>query len=352
VHGAKRRKAADHLNFLKRNDEILAFESNGFNSHHGAMPDACAAHRPSDDRTALVVQKGDHSVGFYALPGGHERERVPVDPFPHELALCDGGRLALVTHFGVALAEDEGAGGNTVSVIDVAARRRVGRLDCGEHRRPHGIAVDGAGRVLVLSEATSRLLVFDKAIGGSLRSVHASGGRGSHMVTVTRSGDTAFCSNMRSGTVSVIDLAHDTAAPVAIDVGARPEAAVLDADEQRLYVVNRESGDIAVIDVATRRVCDQIVTGAGPVRLCWANDGTLLVALYHARELVRIDPSTRSVLARIALPGAPISIAFDAGQGVAYLSTLDQEVVAVDVASRAVSGRFATRADPDPVALV
>jgi YVTN family beta-propeller protein len=306
----------------------------------------------SRDPVALVVHKGDHSIGFYALPSGTETGCIEVDRYPHELAISADGRLALVTHFGVALAEHEGAGGNSVSVIDIEARRRVARLDCGVHRRPHGIALDSRGRVMVLSEATSHLLVFDHAIGGELRSTHATGGRGAHMVTVTRNGSVAFCSNMLSGTVSVVDLDNGNAPPVVIAVGARPEAAVLDDAERRLYVVNRESGDVAVIDVASRRVCDRIAAGAGPVRICWADDGTLLVALYHARELVRIDPARHAVITRLPLPDAPISIAFDALRDTVYMSTLGQEVVAVDLPAARISGRFATRADPDPVALV
>ena len=81
-------------------------------------------------RTAIVVQKGDHSVGFYELGGGREVARVALDRYPHEMALSRDRTLALVTHFGVALAEDEGDGGNTVSVVDVVQRKRVAVIDC------------------------------------------------------------------------------------------------------------------------------------------------------------------------------------------------------------------------------
>jgi hypothetical protein len=47
----------------------------------------------------------------------------------------------------VALAEDEGPGGNTISIVDLTTPRRVGLIDCGAWRRPHGIAFDGRGRL-------------------------------------------------------------------------------------------------------------------------------------------------------------------------------------------------------------
>ncbi len=74
----------------------------------------------------VVVQKGDHSLGYYDFETGAELDRVLIDPFPHEFAISPDGRLAYMAHFGVPLAEDEGPGGNTVSVVDIQARRRVG----------------------------------------------------------------------------------------------------------------------------------------------------------------------------------------------------------------------------------
>ena len=35
----------------------------------------------------VVVQKGDHSFGYYDLSTGIELSRTPIDPFPHELAI-------------------------------------------------------------------------------------------------------------------------------------------------------------------------------------------------------------------------------------------------------------------------
>lgn len=78
----------------------------------------------SDRDVILVVQKGDHSLGYDDFETGSEIDRVPVDPFPHEFSLSPDGRFAYLAHFGVELAEHEGAGGNTVSVVDLRARRR------------------------------------------------------------------------------------------------------------------------------------------------------------------------------------------------------------------------------------
>jgi hypothetical protein len=56
----------------------------------------------------IVVQKGDHSLGYYDFANGTELGRTTVDPFPHEFVLSADRQFAYSCHFGVALAEDEG----------------------------------------------------------------------------------------------------------------------------------------------------------------------------------------------------------------------------------------------------
>ena len=79
----------------------------------------------------VVVQKGDHWLGDYDFHTGEELARVPVDPFPHEFAISPDGRLAYVANFGVALAEQDGPGGNSLSIVDLQAQLRVAIFDCG-----------------------------------------------------------------------------------------------------------------------------------------------------------------------------------------------------------------------------
>lgn len=300
----------------------------------------------------LVVQKGDHSLGYYDPQKGAEQDRVAIDPFPHEFAVTEDGRYAFCCHFGVALAEDEGPGGHTVSIVDIAARRRIGTLDCGDFRRPHDIALDGKGAAYVLSEGASRLLVSRAPLRGRFDHDQPTGGEGSHMLTVTRDGRLAFSSNMRSASVSALFPDDPARPPVVIPVGQRPEGSVLDPDERLMYVVNRESADISVIDLHSLTVTGTIATRPGPVRVCWDQQRRLLVPLYHDRSLAVIDPHNPRAQIAIALPEKPISISFDATDALAFLSTLGNEVCVVDVEAKTVVRRIATRNDPDPTALI
>lgn len=299
----------------------------------------------------LVVQKGDHSLGYYDLETGAELGRVLVDPYPHEFAISPDGRLAYMAHFGVGLAEDAGPGGNTVSVVDIQARRRIGTIDCREYRRPHDVAFDGAGALYVLSEGTSNLLVAGDPASGRIDRVLPTGGEGSHKVSVLRDGSMAFCSNMNSDTVGVVFPRDPERSAVIIPVGNRPEGSVLDAEERRLFVVNREAREISVIDVQRLAVVGSIGTPKGPVRICRDRRGRLLVALYYDCGLAVIDPD-RGAQQVVPLPERPISIGFHEETQTALLSTHAHRICLVDVATGKLVRFVPTRSDPDPMVVV
>ena len=185
--------------------------------------------------TIVVVQKDDHSLGFYDFASGEPRGRVPLPPFPHEFVISPDGRYAYSCHFGLRLAEDEGPGGDEVSVVDLHARQHVRSIACNGWRRPHGITRDRDGRLYVLSEGASRLLVIDDPQSGHIDATVPTEGRGSHIVSVTGDGSLAFCSNMWSDTVSVI-APREGRLLGALPAGRRPEGSAFDDEERRLLV--------------------------------------------------------------------------------------------------------------------
>jgi YVTN family beta-propeller protein len=299
----------------------------------------------------VVVQKGDHSLGFYDFETGRELGRVAVDPFPHEFTLSADKRTAYLAGFGVALAEHSGDGGHTVSIVDVPGRRRIGTVECGDYRRPHDVALDGRGTLYVLCEGSSRLLVVRDPASGRFDHALPTLGHGSHMVTVLRDGSAAFASNMESGTVTALFPDAPDRPGVVLPVGKHAEGSVLDAEERHLYVMNRESAEITIIDVQQLRVLRSVPTPPGPVRVC--RDGErLLVALYHGCGLLMIDlhdPARQQV---VSLPAKAISVGYHSASRTALLSCHDQRVYLVDTAAGAVLRSIATRSDPDPIAVV
>src|SRR3989442_5222782 len=76
----------------------------------------------------LVGEKVSHSVGFYRADGAHIAS-IPVGKHPHELALSPDGKYLYVSDNGMLWMTDPGEGGNTISIIDICQRKRVGSID-------------------------------------------------------------------------------------------------------------------------------------------------------------------------------------------------------------------------------
>ncbi|MGW4804765.1 alkaline phosphatase family protein [Kitasatospora sp. NPDC004272] len=94
-----------------------------------------------------------------------------------------------------------------------------------------------------------------------------------------------------TGTVSVIDLAHPTAAPVGIDVGLHPTAVY--AKNGAVFVTNTATNSVSVIDTRRGRVVQTISTrpwseasiGYEPDAVTLTDDGHLLVTLGRANAV-------------------------------------------------------------------
>jgi YVTN family beta-propeller protein len=224
-------------------------------------------------------------------------------------------------------------------------------VQCGDYRRPHDVALDGRGTLYVLCEGSSRLLVVRDPTSGRFDLALPTLGQGSHMVTVLRDGSLAFSSNMESGTVTALFPDAPDRPGVVLPVGKHAEGSVLDAEERRLYVMNRESAEITIIDVQQLRVLRSVPTPPGPVRVCRDGD-RLLVALYHGCGLLMVDLNDPAKQQMVPLPAKAISVGYHAPSRTALLSCHDQRVYLVDTLVGAVIRSISTRSDPDPMAVV
>ncbi|MGO9969021.1 MAG: YncE family protein [Bryobacteraceae bacterium] len=82
--------------------------------------------------------------------------------YPHEMAFSPDRRLLYVTDNGMLWMTDPGEGGNSISIIDVRSRKKIGVIDLGSFRRPHGIAVlPRSGEIVVTIENPYGLLRVD-----------------------------------------------------------------------------------------------------------------------------------------------------------------------------------------------
>ena len=297
----------------------------------------------------LVVEKKNNSVGFYTS-AGQRVEGVLVGETPHEVALSRDGRFAYVTDNGVLWMDYDGPGGNTISIIDIQLRKRVGTLPLGKFHRPHGISLDPhSSRAFVTSENPDRLVLVDLDARAVIRDFD-NGGVDPHMVTFGLDG-WGYASNTASGTVGAVHAASGELR--LIEVGKGPQGSLLSRDGTKLWVTCLDEGRIDVIDTASKSVIGSISTGPGVNRLVATDDEGLLVYSLQAGEAVGIaDPHTLKELAQIPLGGAPLSISLSKDDRHAFAGVQDEDQIwIVSVRDRKVVQVIDTPpgTGPDPV---
>ena len=96
----------------------------------------------AQDAAYLVLHKGASSLGYYSHDG-KLLAAVPVGEHPHEMVFSPDGRYLYTSDNGTMKIEQQGQGGNTISIIEVSARRKIGEIPLGE----------SAGRMVLTSTA-------------------------------------------------------------------------------------------------------------------------------------------------------------------------------------------------------
>jgi YVTN family beta-propeller protein len=299
----------------------------------------------------LVGEKVSHSVGFYRADGARVVS-IPVGKHPHELALSPDGKYLYVSDNGMLWMTDPGEGGNTISIIDMARRKRIGVIDLGKYHRPHGLDLDPRlGRLVVTVENPDGLLLVDPKTRRILRFYELKGGA-PHMVKLSRDGEWAYCSNAKTATLAAIRLADGEIKPIAI--GARPQGSVLSKDGTQLYVTNSDGNSISVIDTRKKQVVSTIATGKGPGRIWLTPDEKQLVYNLQPGEAVGFaDVRSGKEIATVPLPGPPLSLNLspDGATGYAAVQSLDY-ICVISIAGRKIVRILETPKGAGPDAVI
>ena len=301
-------------------------------------------------QTYLALFKGTNAL-VYLSPDGKVLSTVPVGTHPHEMAFSPDRKHLYTTDNGVMRIEHQGKGGNSISIIDVAARKRIGVIPLGDFYRPHGIDVDPkTGLLAVTVELPDRLLIVDPVKRKVIKDFDTKG-KTSHMVTYGPGGAWAYVSN--SGSASVAAIHTSTGETKLIKTGERPEGSILSKDGKEIYVTNREAGMITVVDTDKQQAIAHIQTGKGPVRIGLTPDGaTLVYALMHERKVAFADPKTRQQTGYVIVPGEPVSCHVSKDGKFAFVSTETTDTIyIISIAAKKITGEIKTPqgSAPDPV---
>lgn len=296
----------------------------------------------------LVLSKSEATLAFIDPASGKVRGTVPTGDGPHEVEVSSDGRLAFVSNYGARTA------GNSLSVIDIGARKEVKRVELGELRRPHGLSF-AQGHLYLTSEEAQKVARLDPSTQRTDWTFET-GQTGTHMVLASREGTKLFASNMGSNSVSIIERgASDTWTQKLVQVGAGPEGLDLSPDGRHLWSAHSRDGGISIIDVASAKVVGTVdARTKRSNRLKFSTDGRLvLVSDLSAGELAIFDAAARTERARLKLGRSPTGILIAPDGEHAFVAVSGENHVAViDLKTLSVARTIATGNEPDGMAWV
>ena len=297
----------------------------------------------------LVLNKEDATLAIVDPGSGNVLGTVPTGQGPHELVTSTDGKHAFASNYGTGPAP-----GHTISMIDIASRKELRRIDVAPLSRPHGLAFVN-GKLYFTIEADKKIARYDPAT-DKIEWQFDTGQNGTHMVLPTKDAKTIFTSNIGSDSVSMIEQgANGQWTQTVIPVGKGPEGIDLSPDGKQVWSAHSRDGGVSIIDVAAKKVVQTINVGTKRSnRIKLTADGKFaLISDLEAGDLIVLDAPARKEIKRIALGRSPEGILIAPDGSHAFVAVNgDNNVAVVDLKTWAVTSRISAGTGPDGLAWV
>lgn len=296
--------------------------------------------------TLIVTNKTPATATIIDVASGEILATLPTGQGPHEVAITRDGSTAVVTDYGSQ------AGGSTLTVIDVPAKRVTRTISLGTYRRPHGIVFMPGDSIVAVTSETNKYLLLVRIASGEIVKAIATDQNGSHMVGVTRDGTRGWTGNIGSNSVSELDLVKGVSLRT-IAVPAQPEAINVTPDGREVWVGSNATGKISVIETASGTVATAAEGFGWPYRVLFSPDNALVLMPDLKNEELRfLERSSKKELHRLPYKDAgPQGIVFSPDGKYALMSLSKMARVAIiDVKARKQIGQLMAGETPDGVA--
>ena len=295
-------------------------------------------------QTLLVLNK-EGNVAIVDPKSQTVLGRAPTGEGPHEVVATTDGKLAVASNYGTAQAP-----GHTLSVIDIATRKEIHRVDVAPLEMPHGLfAADG--KVYFTAERNKIIARYDPAT-NRVDWMLGTGQDRTHMVALSKDRSLIFTTNVNSGTITIFDRAGnppDWHATV-VKVGPGAEGFDVSPDEKQLWTANAGDGTVSIVDISKKETVETFSVGSKRSnRLKFTPNGkTALISDLTSGEVIVVDVASRKVVKRLSVGRGVAGILITPDGSRAYAAaTGDNWVAVIDLKTMEVSGKISTGTGPD-----
>ena len=305
---------------------------------------------------AVVVNQQSDTASIVDL-ATHSVVHVPVGNGPHESAVSPDGKRAAVTNY---YKQNVGPG-SSLSIIDLAAKKEVKRIELDKQAMPHGVQWVDDKMLVCTDERNQRLLLVD-VNAGKVEREYVTGQAGSHMLSLNVGANRLVSSNMGGGSVTIFDFQSGQLLET-VSTGQECEGVGISPDGKFIWAGNRAEDTISVLEMATRKVVKKIDSAGFPYRVQFTPNGKwALIPHATSGELVVCDVAGMKVERRIKVGavGVKVPVANPSPAGVwpmadsnFALVTIrnDNSVVLVDLRSGVTLERYPVQSSPDGVSM-
>jgi YVTN family beta-propeller protein len=302
----------------------------------------------SNGEVVLVVSKNERTLSFIDPIALKEIAKISVPGGPHELAVSADGRFAYVADYH----QSDGTPGHSISVIDIAARKEIKKIELGGMLMPHGIF--RAGNKFYFTSEMTRTVGRYNSETDSLDWIRGTGQSLTHIPAVSPDGARLYATNMFSDSVTVIEIegsGQETTTIKQIAVGSKPEGIAVSPDGKEIWVGHNGDGGVSIIDAASLTVKQTVKVGQVPLRLIFTRDGKrVIIADPKASEMLVYDAASRQEIKRFKVAGAPVSFALSPDEKRAFVSLVGAAKAALlDLETGSVVGSVPVGIAPDGI---
>ena len=255
------------------------------------------------DAKIMVACTDSNAADIIDPATGKSLRRLPLGKEPEAFDISPDGKTIYVSN------EDEGE----ASFVDAASGKVLKSVKVG--KEPEGVKVSADGRlVYVTSEVASMVHVIDTATAKVLKNVKV--GKRPRRMALTPDGKELWVTNELDASVSIVSTAdHSVVASIKFEVkGARaaeitPVGIQISRDGKRAFVALGRANHVAFIDVASRKVTDQVLVGkrAWNVALDKA-EARLLVVNGLSDDITVVDVAGAKALKSIPVGRVPYGV--------------------------------------------
>ncbi len=297
--------------------------------------------------TLLVANQKDANLSLIDTATNTVVGTIPVEGITgHELTVSPNGKTAYVPIYGDAGVGRAGTDGSEISVIDLAKKKVVGKVDFGHGVRPHCVIYDThTGMLLVTTELDKSVSIVDPKTLKVVGSI-PTGQEQSHMLVLSKDGKRGYTANVGPGTVSVLDIEGRKTLAV-IPISGNTQRISISRDGSMVFTADQKKPQLAVIDTATNTVKSWVeLPGKGYGTGTTPDGRWLLVTMRGSKGVAVVDLKALKVVRTIDVGDGPSEVLVTKDGKRAYVScNFSNQIAVIDLGPDAVQWKVGKTID-------